>query len=135
MESTGFIALGLREMGESAAELREMTDGGELQYTRENGRDCDQAGRAGAVPSRLAPDRYENLVDRSAGTKFWETLVPNLDWSKEDEARKYFQQLVNAVDYCHSRGVCHRDLKASISFSLPSFIFAVTLINSPKGSE
>ncbi|KAH9747989.1 CBL-interacting serine/threonine-protein kinase 23 [Citrus sinensis] len=30
---------------------------------------------------------------------------------KEDEARKYFQQLINAVDYCHSRGVCHRDLK------------------------
>ncbi|GAA0159980.1 non-receptor serine/threonine protein kinase [Lithospermum erythrorhizon] len=30
---------------------------------------------------------------------------------KEDEARKYFQQLINAVDFCHSRGVCHRDLK------------------------
>lgn len=30
---------------------------------------------------------------------------------KEDEARKYFQQLINAVDYCHSRGVYHRDLK------------------------
>lgn len=30
---------------------------------------------------------------------------------KEDEARKYFQQLICAVDYCHSRGVCHRDLK------------------------
>lgn len=30
---------------------------------------------------------------------------------REDEARKYFQQLVNAVDYCHSRGVYHRDLK------------------------
>ncbi|XP_057815449.1 CBL-interacting protein kinase 23 isoform X3 [Cryptomeria japonica] len=30
---------------------------------------------------------------------------------REDEARKYFQQLINAVDYCHSRGVSHRDLK------------------------
>lgn len=29
----------------------------------------------------------------------------------EDEARKYFQQLIDAVDYCHSRGVYHRDLK------------------------
>ena len=30
---------------------------------------------------------------------------------QEDAARKYFQQLINAVDYCHSRGVYHRDLK------------------------
>ncbi|KAK8629251.1 hypothetical protein V6N13_078100 [Hibiscus sabdariffa] len=30
---------------------------------------------------------------------------------KEEEARKYFQQLINAVDYCHSRGAYHRDLK------------------------
>ncbi|KAH9293454.1 hypothetical protein KI387_041339 [Taxus chinensis] len=30
---------------------------------------------------------------------------------KEDKARKYFQQLVNALDYCHCRGVYHRDLK------------------------
>jgi len=29
----------------------------------------------------------------------------------EDLARKYFQQLISAVDYCHSRGVTHRDLK------------------------
>ncbi|XP_019097818.1 PREDICTED: pentatricopeptide repeat-containing protein At5g21222-like [Camelina sativa] len=29
----------------------------------------------------------------------------------EDDARRYFQQLINAVDYCHSRGVYHRYLK------------------------
>lgn len=30
---------------------------------------------------------------------------------QEDVARKYFQQLINAVEFCHSRGVYHRDLK------------------------
>nr|AGQ43462.1 CBL-interacting protein kinase 2 [Nitraria tangutorum] len=30
---------------------------------------------------------------------------------REERARKYFQQLISAVDFCHSRGVYHRDLK------------------------
>ncbi|KAK7321418.1 hypothetical protein VNO77_32044 [Canavalia gladiata] len=30
---------------------------------------------------------------------------------KEDVAHKYFRQLINAVDFCHSRGVYHRDIK------------------------
>ncbi|KAI7757991.1 hypothetical protein M8C21_018712, partial [Ambrosia artemisiifolia] len=30
---------------------------------------------------------------------------------KEDIARKYFQQLISAVGFCHARGVFHRDLK------------------------
>ncbi|KAL4296185.1 hypothetical protein GQ457_12G030420 [Hibiscus cannabinus] len=30
---------------------------------------------------------------------------------KVDVARKYFIQLINAVDFCHSRGIYHRDIK------------------------
>lgn len=30
---------------------------------------------------------------------------------REEAARAYFQQLISAVDFCHSRGVYHRDLK------------------------
>lgn len=30
---------------------------------------------------------------------------------KEESARKYFQQLISAVGFCHARGVFHRDLK------------------------
>ncbi|KAL2899381.1 CBL-interacting serine/threonine-protein kinase 11 [Bienertia sinuspersici] len=29
----------------------------------------------------------------------------------EELSRKYFQQLISAVGFCHSRGVYHRDLK------------------------
>ena len=31
----------------------------------------------------------------------------------EDEARRFFQQLVHAMDYCHAIGVYHRDLKVN----------------------
>ncbi|XP_065000371.1 CBL-interacting protein kinase 6-like [Musa acuminata AAA Group] len=30
---------------------------------------------------------------------------------REDAARNYFRQLVSAIDFCHGRGVYHRDLK------------------------
>jgi carbon catabolite-derepressing protein kinase len=37
--------------------------------------------------------------------------VANRGRFSEDLGRKYFQQLISAVGYCHSRGVLHRDLK------------------------
>ena len=30
----------------------------------------------------------------------------------EDDARKKFRQIVQAVEYCHNKGIVHRDLKA-----------------------
>ncbi|KAK4741951.1 hypothetical protein SAY87_025539 [Trapa incisa] len=44
------------------------------------------------------------------GGELFEKIV-NHGRMREDEARSYFQQLIHAVDYCHSRGVYHRDLK------------------------
>lgn len=32
----------------------------------------------------------------------------------ENRSRKWFKQLIDAVDYCHTRGVVHRYLKYSI---------------------
>ncbi|KAL8201795.1 hypothetical protein R6Q57_010942 [Mikania cordata] len=44
------------------------------------------------------------------GGELFDKIV-KLGRMRENEARKYFQQLINAVDCCHSRGVYHRDLK------------------------
>lgn len=50
------------------------------------------------------------VLEFATGGELFDKIVKHGRMS-ENEARKYFQQLINAVDYCHSRGVYHRDLK------------------------
>ncbi|CAL1356938.1 unnamed protein product [Linum trigynum] len=38
---------------------------------------------------------------------------------REDDARVYFQQLISAIDFCHSRGVYHLDLNPENLLLLP----------------
>ncbi|KAK7281059.1 hypothetical protein RIF29_08718 [Crotalaria pallida] len=50
------------------------------------------------------------IIEYAKGGELFNKLANNGRLS-ENKARKYFQQLISAVDFCHSKGVYHRDLK------------------------
>ncbi|KAG9140506.1 hypothetical protein Leryth_027008 [Lithospermum erythrorhizon] len=76
-----------------------------------------------SIMRRLAHPNIVNLFEVLASkTKIYFVLefvkggelfsrIANKGRLNEDLSRKYFQQLVSALSYCHSRGVFHRDLK------------------------
>lgn len=61
-------------------------------------------------------DVYENekflylVMDCVSGGELFDYLVKKGRLTPR-EARKFFRQIISAVDFCHKHNVCHRDLK------------------------
>lgn len=58
----------------------------------------------------LTPTHLAIVMEYAAGGELFERIC-NAGRFSEDEARFFFQQLISGVSYCHSKQVCHRDLK------------------------
>ncbi|KAK2952154.1 putative CBL-interacting protein kinase 32 [Blattamonas nauphoetae] len=50
------------------------------------------------------------ILELAVGGELFQKIVSE-KFFREDTARKYFQQLIGGLEYCHMNGICHRDLK------------------------
>lgn len=55
-------------------------------------------------------DQYYLVLEHAPGGELFDYIVSR-QRCKEDEARRFFRQIISAVAYCHERGIAHRDLK------------------------
>lgn len=57
-----------------------------------------------------SPQRVFMVMELVRGEELFTTILKN-GRQDEETCRKYFHQLIDAVHYCHHKGVYHRDLK------------------------
>ncbi|GLJ31198.1 hypothetical protein SUGI_0625150 [Cryptomeria japonica] len=58
----------------------------------------------------LTPTHLAIVMEYAAGGELFER-ISKAGRLSEDEARFFFQQIISGVSYCHSKQICHRDLK------------------------
>ncbi|KAK7316894.1 hypothetical protein RJT34_00682 [Clitoria ternatea] len=58
----------------------------------------------------LTPTHLAIVMEYAAGGELFERICSAGRFS-EDEARYFFQQLISGVHFCHTKQICHRDLK------------------------
>ena len=56
------------------------------------------------------PDKIFMILEHVPNKELFDYIVAR-GRLRETEARVLFQQLISAIDYCHSHGIAHRDLK------------------------
>lgn len=56
------------------------------------------------------PDKYYLVLEHAPNGELFDYIVSR-GRCKEEEARRFFRQIVSAVAYCHAKGIAHRDLK------------------------
>lgn len=54
---------------------------------------------------------FNYIVAKGKGGVSWTTSDRSDRQMKEDEARRFFQQMICAIEYCHVHHIVHRDLK------------------------
>ena len=65
---------------------------------------------AGGPPPERNPNGNASDSDQHTSGELFDYIVQK-GRTSEDQARRFFQQIVCAVEYCHRHKIVHRDLK------------------------